>query len=396
MRAGTAGHPHGRAGSAGVGTELFCELARMVAALGETQGLRSFTLPYPAFAQRALDRTVMHCLDVGEPPPKSLPGLWEWCRSRRAGDPFFEVPASFVAADATLVHSVGRMPTRTCLEVASHGRAAGVTAEARVLLDDLEARCGSTELYRRCRRFLARHPMVHQEDRRTLGWNKAVWSKVKALYQPLPESLRVDGLSLRCTSCGLPALTCGRTAPVPGRPLADEEIWCEGEECLRDDGLELIREPDLTLLLRRSLRAFLVLPHQVEESVLKELDGAGIEYEAVPGRLCAYRLRDIGSESLDVQVYDRIQPSLLAAHLADGAPLADRTFVVLPRRLAERDGYRAKFTAALPDSLRERLVPATPMNLVHRIGAPFADSGDAGTAHGRNPEPAHGEEKDDA
>ncbi|MEU0840951.1 hypothetical protein ABZ370_15965 [Streptomyces sp. NPDC005962] len=399
VRAGKAGHKSAQADTGearSAGTELFCELARMVAALAESQSLRSFTLPYPGFAQRALDRTVTRCLDIGEAPPRSLPELWEWCRSRTADDRLFQVPASFVTPDATLVHPVGLMPTRTCLELASHRPNGGVATEARTLLDDLEARCGSTERYRRCRRFLACHPVVHQEDRRAPGWSKAVWSRVKELYRPLPESLLVDGVSLRCLSCGLPALPSGRTVPVPGQPVADDQMWCEAEDRPRGDGFELIRDPELALVLRRSLRAFLVLPHRVEEAALNELDGAGIDYEAVSGRLSAYRLRDTGSETLDVQVYDRLQPGLLAAHLTNGAPLADHTFIVVPQRLAERDRYRENFTAALPALLRERLVLTTPADLVHRIEEPIAEGDDAGTADRGNPEPTQEEGKDDA
>ncbi|MGW6773728.1 pPIWI_RE_Y domain-containing protein [Streptomyces sp. NPDC055037] len=383
MRTGAAGRRGTRPESGEVredaGTELFCELARMVAALAEVQGLRSFTLPYPGFAQRALDRTVTRCLDIGEAPPKSLPELWEWCRTRTAHDRLFGVPASFVTPDVTLVHPVGLMPTRTCLEVASHGSAGGVVTEARTLLDDLAARCGSTERYRRSRQFLARHPVVHQEDRRTLGWNKAVWSRVKELYRPIPEFLIADDVFRRCPACGLPALPHGRPVPVPGRPVGDEEIWCEGEECARPTGLELIRDPDHALLLRRALRAFLVLPQRAEAATLDALDRAGIEYEAVPERLCAYRLRGTGSETLDVEVHDRLQPSLLAVHLTNSAPFADRTLIVVPQRLADRDGYRADFSAALPAVLRERIVLTTPMSVVHHIGTPLADGG--GRAH---------------
>ncbi|MFE3883476.1 hypothetical protein ACFXPQ_11330 [Streptomyces lydicus] len=398
VSAGTTGHREARAdtGEAGAGTELFCELARMVTALAEVQSLRSFTLPYPGIAQRALDRTVMHCLDLGEAPPRSLPELWGWCRSRTAHDPLFQVPSSFVTPDATLVHPVGQMPTRSCLEVASHGPTGGVVTQARTLLGDLEARCGSTERYRRCRQFLARHPVVHQEDRRTPGWSKAVWSRVKELYRPLPEFLLVDGVSLRCPSCGLPALPRGHTAPITGQLVAGEAIWCEGEECPRHDGIELIRDPELALVLRRSLRVFLVLPHRVEEEVLNGLDGAGVDYEAVAEGLCTYRLRDTGDETLDVQVYDRLQPSLLAVHLANSVPLADRTFIVVPQRLAERDGYCTNFTAALPPLLRERLVLTTPGGLVQRLGAQPGGADSAGTVPPRTPEPTPREGKNDA
>ncbi|MFE3093763.1 hypothetical protein ACFXG1_08030 [Streptomyces sp. NPDC059248] len=347
-----------------MGSALFRELARMVADLAEVQGLRSFALPYPALAQGALDHMVMHCLDAGETPPRSLPELWEWCRTRPAGDPLFAVPASLVTPGATLVHPTGRMPTRSCLEVASHGPDGGVAAHAGALLGDLEARCGTGERYRQCRRFLARHPVVHQQDRFGPAWSRAVWSRVKDLYGPLPESALVDGVFLRCPSCGLPALPPDGAVPVPGPSAADEDIWCEGEECPRDKPLELIREPDQVWILRRSLRTFLVLPHRTEEAARGALERAGIEYAALSGPLSAYRLRDTGPGIVDIQVYDRLQPALLAVHIADSASLADCTLVVVPDALAGRDGYRKAFGDALPALLRDRLVLTTPMDLV--------------------------------
>ncbi len=371
MRAGSArraGGPDTGETPEGVGGELFHELARMVAALAEVQALRSFVLPYPGLAQRALDRTVMHCLDVGETPPRSLPELWEWCRTRPAGDPVFADSATLVTPGVTLVHPAGRMPTRSCLEIASHGSDGGVAAHARALLDDLEARCGTGERYRQCRGFLARHPVVHQQDRFGLDWSKAVWSRVKNLYGPLPESLLVDGVFLSCPSCGLPALPGDGAVPVPGPCGTDAGIWCEGEECPRDETPQLIREPDQAWIVRRSLRAFLVLPHRTEEAARDALDHAGIDYEAVSGPLSAYRLRDTGPGIVDIHVYDRVQPALLAAHLTDGAPLADRTLVVVPDALAERDGYREAFTDALPALLRDRLVLTTPGDLVPDLG----------------------------
>ncbi|KAB7844435.1 hypothetical protein [Streptomyces mobaraensis] len=351
-----------------MGAAIFRELARMAAALAEIQGLRSFTLPYPGFAQRALDRTVMHCLNVGERPPKSLPELWEWCRSRPAEDPLFAIPASLVTPGTTLVHRVGRMPTRSCLEVASHGPDGGVEAHARMLLAELGARCGTGERYRQCRRFLARHPVVHQRDRFGSGWDRAVWSRVKYLYGPLPESLLVDGTFLRCPSCGLPALSWDGTVPIPGQPATYSDLWCEGEDCLRDQSPNLIREPDQAWILQRSLRTFLALPYRTEEAALDALDHAGIDHEALPGALSVYRLRGTGPGIVDIQVYERLQPALLAASFTDSASLADRTLVVVPARLAKRDGYREAFTNALPAALRDRLALTTPGDLMPDLG----------------------------
>ncbi|WP_030677666.1 hypothetical protein [Streptomyces rimosus] len=383
MRAGAArraGRPGTGEAPEGVGAELFRQLARMVAALAEVQGLRSFTLPYPGLAQRALDRAVMHCLDVGETPPRSLPELWEWCRTKPASDPLFAVPTSLVTPDTTLVHPVGRMPTRSCIEVASHGLDGGAAAHACALLSDLEARCGAGGRYRQCRTFLARHPVIHQRDRFKPGWSRAVWSRVKDLYGPLPESLLVDGVFLCCPSCGLPALPRDGAVPVPGASTTEADIWCEGEECPREAPPKLIREPDQAWILRSSLRIFLTLPHRTEEAAREALDRAGIDHEALSGPLPAYRLRGTGTGPgiVDLQVYDRLQPALLAAHLTDSAPLADRTLVVVPDALAGRDGYREAFTDALPALLRDRLVLTTPVDLVPDLGR------------------ARGEEKDDA
>lgn len=371
MRAGEAhrtGRPDTGKASEEVGSDLFYELARMVAALSEVRGLRSFALPYPGLAQRALDHMVMHCLDIGETPPNSLPELWEWCVIRTASDPLFAVPASLVAPGTTLVHRVGRMPTRSCLEVASHGPDGGVAAHARALLDDLEARCGTSEHYRQCRRFLAHRPVVHQQDRFGPGWSKSVWSRVKNLYGPVPEFLLVDGAFMRCPSCGLPVLSEDGTVPVLAPFGTEPGIWCEGEVCPRDDPPELIREPDQAWILRRSLRIFLALPHRTEEIALDALDRAGIHHETLSGPLSAHRLTNTGPGILDIQVYDRLQPALLAAHLTNSAPLADRTLVVVPDALSRRHGYRDAFTENLPALLRNRLVLTTPVDLVPDLG----------------------------
>ncbi|MFJ3576744.1 pPIWI_RE_Y domain-containing protein [Streptomyces rubiginosohelvolus] len=372
MTAGTAARRTGRTATGeapqGLGTELFLELARTVASLAEVQGLRSFALPYPGLAQRALDRTVLHCLEVGETPPQSLPELWEWCRTRPADDPLFAVPAALLTPGTTLVHPVGRMPTRSCLEIASHGPGGGVAAHARALLDDLEARCGTGDRFRQSRRFMARHPVVHQQDRFGPGWSKAVWSRVKDLYGPIPESLLTDGVFLRCPTCGLPALPGERDRPVPGPQATDDDLWCEGEVCPRDEAPELIRDPEQAWILRSPLRMFLALPHRTEEAAREALDRAGIGHAALPGPLCAFRLTDTGPDLLDIQVHDRLQPALLAARLADSAAPADRTLVVVPEALVGRDGYRETFINALPAFLRDRLVLTTPADLVPDLG----------------------------
>ena len=370
----------------GAGRALFEQLARAVVALAEQEGLRSFSLPYPPHAQRALDRAVLRCLDLGETPPKSLPELLEWCRGRPAGDRLFQVPASLVSPDATLVHPVWLMPTRTCVELASHGPEGTMEGQARALLSELAERSGSTERLRRCRQFLARHPLVQQRDRFDGGWSLAVWTRVKDLYRPPPESLVVERTLLRCLACGLPALLRGRKLPTHGAPTSGPDSWCEGEVCPPGGDLELIRESDQALLLQPSLRAFLALPHSVEEEALDELDRAKIGYRAVSGELCAYRLDDIAPGTIDVQVYDRLQPALLAARCAEATTaLASRTFVVVPLSRARRAGYRETFTASLPTALRARLLLTTPGDLVRHVHETTGGGRSAPTQESREP-----------
>ncbi|WAL75572.1 hypothetical protein OU787_31010 [Kitasatospora sp. YST-16] len=344
----------------------YCRLASVVASSSELGSLRSFALPYPPLAQRALDQMVLRCLDLGEEPPFSVPGLLEWCRRRPVGDRVFGVPAGLLDAEATLVHPVGVMPTRTCLELASHEQPGGVEQEARDLLAELARRCKSAEQYRRSRQFLVRNIVVHRKDRFEWGWDKAVWARVRDLYQSPPESLVVAGKFLRCGTCRLPALLGGHRAPEHGAPVADSQTWCEGERCPVGERMELVRDPEQVLLLRRSLRAFLALPSAVEQAGLEALTAHGVVYELVPEELGSYRLPGLGTYS--VHFYDRIQPALLAGRFADLAGrLAGTAAVVLPERSAGSADFRGAFAAALPDGLKPRVLLCSPQDLVRRI-----------------------------
>jgi hypothetical protein len=353
-----------------VGTRLYRELSRIVVALADLGGLRSFTLPYPPAAQTVLERVVLHCLQTGEVPPMSLPELLEWCRERSAADRPFSVSPALVSPDATLVHPVGLAPTRTCLELDSDGPGGGAEATALQLLTELESRCGSTERYRRCRQFLAHNVMVHQEDRFKRGWNNAVWSKVRDFYHPVPEALLAKDTLLRCAECRLPGRLRGSKVPAHGALVSGTDTWCEAEDCTHGVRLELIRDPDRVRMLCRPLRAFVALPLRVEEAALDELDRVGVGYQALPGELNAYRLSGAGWRARNLHAYDRVQPVLLAARLATrAAELADGMAVVVPRRLADRAGYRAAFTAALPEALRPYVLLTTPEELVRDLAA---------------------------
>ncbi|MER5766615.1 hypothetical protein [Streptomyces sp. NPDC001985] len=370
--------------SHGDGTALFAELARVVAALAAQDGLRSFSLPYPREAQRALDRAVLHCLDRGRTPPRSLPELLSWCREHPAGGPLFRVPAALVSPGATLIDPVGHMPTRTCLEVASSGPEGRVEQEAVRLLAELAAACGSVDAYERCRRFLANRPAIGQRDRFAgrEPWSTAVWNRVRHLYEAVPEALLHRRTLALCGTCGLPALaarekpraSAARGGPDPSavRGAPDPSTghrpgrWCESEDCPPDVPFRLVRDPGHTLLLRRSLRVFLALPGPTEHAALAALDRAGAGHELIPAGLGMYRVTGAGPRVCFLRADDRREPALLAARVAASPEALDGpVLVVTPGPRAERDGYRAAFTAALRDT-PVRAVLTTPEDLVRR------------------------------
>ncbi|MET8840369.1 hypothetical protein ABZW67_09765 [Streptomyces rubiginosohelvolus] len=357
------------------GTALFAELARSVVALAAREQLRSFALPYPRSAQRVLDRMVLYCLDRGWAPPRSVPEVMAWCAEHTAGGPLFQVPAEFLSPEARLIDPVGRLPSRICLELASHGPQGQVEQEAVDLLTDLAARCGSAERYSRCRRFLADRPVIGQRDPFSDGshWNPALWKRVKDLYEPVPEYLLSSRVLALCGTCGLPGLSFGRRAAGPG-------TWCESEHCPPGVHFRLIRDPGRTLLLRRSLRIFLCLPGPTEFAALAELSRAGIGHDLVPAALGAHFVHTLAAAPYLLRTYDRLEPALLASRITNTPVDATAdTLVVVPRRQADRPGYRSAFATALDDDCRRRTMLTTPDELVRQIG--ILHSSRKGNAH---------------
>ncbi|MFJ8841336.1 hypothetical protein ACIRFF_00360 [Streptomyces cyaneofuscatus] len=346
---------------------LLSEIAEALSELGEETDLRSFLLPYPSGAQRALDRMVLRCIDLGLEPPKSLPELIEWCRHRSVGDRIFESPPAFLLPEATLVHPDGLLPTRTCLELASVGKDGGPEEEARELLAELAGRCGSEERFHRSRQFLALNPVVRGGERfdRRLGkgaWSKEIWSQVRGLYRPLPRFLTAEGTLLLCATCRLPALLSSRRVPDRRTAVSGQETWCERETCPHGLPMDLIRTTDGVLLLAKPLRNFLSLPFPLEQAVLAELNRAAVCHQALPGELGAYQLQGLGLATYRLYIHDRVQPALLADRFVGAAgPVA----VVVPEELARFARYRSAFFQALPDP--DQVLLTGPVDLVTRL-----------------------------
>ncbi|MFI7103663.1 hypothetical protein ACIBK8_30465 [Streptomyces sp. NPDC050161] len=350
------------------GAALFLELARVAADLAEREHLRTFTLPYPPAAQLALDHTVSYCLARGHTPPKSVPQLMAWCREHTAGGALFQVPPTLVTSGALLIAPVALLPTRSCWELASVGPSGRVEQEAVRLLADLAARCETPAAYERCRRYLMEHPVIVQQDRMPAlprsRWNRELWSRVKSLYTRIPEHLLSDRALVLCDTCGLPA----RVKYEAGSGLPAR--WCERERCPADTPTRRISNPGRALILRCSLRTFLVLPGRTERAALNEFVRAEITHEFVPAGLGAYRVEDAACRSWLMRVDDRRQPAALAARTAETDPdLPDQVLVVAPGELAADPGYRAAFETALGAGRRRRTVLTAPENLVSHLRA---------------------------
>ncbi|MFH8558581.1 hypothetical protein ACH4GP_25760 [Streptomyces celluloflavus] len=345
------------------GNDPFLALARALTILSEQDGLRSFSLPYPREAQLALDRVILHCLNHGWTPPKSLPELLSWCTRRSVGDAEFGVSPALVSQGARWIHPIGMMPTRTCLELAPLGRPGRVEQDALNSLSALEHRCGSAGRFSRCRQFLARHPLVTHQDRFGRRWEAMTWNKVRELYEPVPEALLDRRMLTVCGTCGLPA-----RAPS-GERESGPDTWCEGEDCPPGVRFRLLREPGQCLILRRSLRAFLVAPARTEQAAMDELAriGGGHQLLADSG-LGAYRITGSGLRTCLMQVYDRRQPSFLGGRVSEAFSSAtDPALVVVPRRAVDQDGYRDAFETALSNECRGRVTLTTPDDLERHL-----------------------------
>ncbi|MGW7414155.1 pPIWI_RE_Y domain-containing protein [Streptomyces sp. NPDC054863] len=377
MRSGEDASLAAASGARGEGTEIFVELARVVIEMADRAGLASLTLPYPRAAQLALDRMVLHCLGRTQEPPESVPDLMAWCARLTADQAPFHVPSDLVAPGTRLIHPAGRMPTRTCQELASFGDRGHTEQEAVRLLADLASRCRSAEEYARCRRFLRERPVVGQGDRFEPRWKPMEWNRVKDLYVSVPESLLRAGILHLCGACGLPAL--------PGEKntyASDEESWCESEECPPGVSYRLIREPGLVRMLRRSLRSFLLLPAPTEAVALEALKRAGVTHTLVAADLGTYRIADTGMRPRLMRVYDRQQPALLAARLIDTFDGSEGPLLaVVPRRRAGQEGYRRAFERALGDQHRGLAELTTPEELAHHLGTPHTSRKGLGESH---------------
>lgn len=96
---------------------LLHTIASAVIGLADVEGLASFHLPYPAEAQRALDRLVLACLLRGvEQVPAGVPDMLSWCRTRPLEDWPLQLPPDAFGPDDFLIDPAAAVPTQLCHE----------------------------------------------------------------------------------------------------------------------------------------------------------------------------------------------------------------------------------------------------------------------------------------
>ncbi|ADL49513.1 hypothetical protein [Micromonospora aurantiaca (nom. illeg.)] len=320
---------HGRAN-----LTILPQLARGLIDLGDAARRGSLDLPYPPSIQRVLDRIVLACLREGRTPPSSVPELIAWCTAPLGARwPSSALPG-FLSAEVTLLDLRRRLPTRSCAELAAYG--SGNSAEQSVVrkLDEFAQAASTPALFTQCRDFLIDRVAVTNDDTRGTSWKPQIWKLVQDLYRP-PVSAYAHGGLTTCPTCGLLAtVEHGRIA------------WCEGEICERGPTPGPDYKKGKVRVLDFPLRLFLSLPGRTERAVMRRLAERGVTGTLLPGELGAYQLSEPVLGRSNVQVFDRVEPLLLAAQLSGRSDL----LAVIPDHLA-----RAR--PALLKSVRDALPP---------------------------------------
>lgn len=321
-------------GTDGQGPTLLPDLARGLMDLGNiTQG-NALNLPYPSSIQRALDRIVLTCLREGRVPPFGVPDLAGWCTAPLAVRWPSSAVLELLDTKATLLDPRRCLPTRSCAELASYGPDGLVEQGAMLSLRELAQTVPTPAMFERCREFLIDRVVVTNHDARDASWRPMIWKFVQHLYQP-PSPVHVTGGLATCPTCGLIAMV------EHGRV-----VWCEGEVCGPGLASGLEYELSKVRVLGLSLRLFLSLPGRTERPVMRRLAALGVTGTLLPDGLGAYQLSEPVLGRSTMQVFDRVEPALLAAGLAGRSDL----LAVLPDRL-----MRAR--PALLESVRRALPP---------------------------------------
>jgi len=327
---------------------LLHTIASAIIGLADVQGLDSFRLPYPAEAQRALDRLVLACLLRGvEQMPAGVPDMVSWCRARPLEDWPLELPPDAFGPDDYLIDPDAAVPTQLCHEWWIQARDTAATQFDQAVIRAAIQLCrqaSSPESYRAFRRLLVSQPVLTAAERFEVATDlhfDPVRDLIERCYLPAPVSYQRDGTYVTCGRC-LTLLT----------PLPDGGWWCERDRCRRRGtppmGRELA-EADAGEIqqLARPLRQFVTGPGRAEIDLEARLRKLGLDVEMWP-EFDAYDLRITFPDRhvWAVDVKDWRHPGLLgrAARPVPGEPPYDEACWVVPQEqaAAHRD-YLAVF-----------------------------------------------------
>jgi hypothetical protein len=359
------------------GMTLLRTVATAVLDLSDVPNPGTFTLPYPAEAQRALDRTVLACLLRGAEPPRGVPDLLVWCREIPVVDWPLDLPEDLAAPNEYLIDPHGLEPTQLCYEWAISRRDSAAEQVEREMVFTAIEQCRAArmpEAYAAFRRLLIEHPVLTREEAAATGLEPAflpVADLLPHIYLPAPAGWARDGVLYSCGRC--------KTLLVPTR---DDGWWCENDRCRRTGPAPVgktYHEDDGggVLTLTRPLRLFVTTPGRAELRLERKLHGLQLRPQMWPG----YDAYDLhvplpGGQEWAVDVKDWASPALLGRQIKPlpEDPRHDRAFIVVPdHRLSRRPGYldivtknmrktarpkvtvmsERQFTAAVRDALAE-------------------------------------------
>jgi hypothetical protein len=335
------------------GVALLRTLAGGLIELAKQTGLEAFTMPYPAEAQRALDRTVLACLLRGAAPPQSMAELIDWCATRPLSDWPLNLPPDAVAADDLLLDEQSRQPTELCHEWAERSRDAGAEHLDRQVIQAALRLCqeyGQEETYSAFRDLLVNRPVLTSAEAFEVSADllmEPVRELISWIYEEVPASyLADDGAYATCGRC-LTLLT----------PTRDGAWWCERDRCRRQGPPPIGRrlypeEVGEVLQLQRPLRQFVTGPGRAEMDLARALRALGLTVRMWPG-FDSYDLRVTfpSGRVWAIDVKDWASPRLLgqAARPVRRQPPYDEAFWVVPRhRVADRPGYIETFERNRP------------------------------------------------
>ncbi len=148
---------------------LLHTIASAVIGLADVEGLASFHLPYPAEAQRALDRLVLACLLRGvEQVPTGVPDMLSWCRTRPLEDWPLDLPRDAFGPGDFLIDPAAAVPTQLCHEWWIQARDTAAAQFDRAVLHTALRLCrqaSSPESYRAFRGLLVNRPVLTAAER---------------------------------------------------------------------------------------------------------------------------------------------------------------------------------------------------------------------------------------